>query len=129
MGLGKIFIFSVFSGFSSAFSYRTGGDTSDAGLSFAILNQLSQTEDLKALILVLSIIATIFFIFSLARFFGQIYEQRLAGIIIAVVGFAGSFLIFSSVQQQTILIIFGVILWITGIVGALLVKKYQRNIN
>lgn len=125
MGLRKIFIFSVFSGFSFAFSYRTSGDTSEVGFTFVLLNQLSQTGDAQALIMVLSIIVTVFFIYSLARFIGQIYEQRLAGIIIAVLGFFGSFLIFSSVQQQIIFIVFGAILWITGIIVAILLKKHQ----
>ena len=131
MGLRKIFIFSVFSGFSFAFSYRTSGDASDVGFTFVLLNQLFQTGDsqTQALIMVLSIIVTVFFIYSLARFIGQIYEQRLAGIIIAVLGFSGSFLILSSSQQQTIFIIFGAILWITGIVVAILLKKHQSIVN
>jgi len=131
LGLRKIFIFSVFSGFSFAFSYRTSGDTSDVGFTLDLLNQLSQTGDsqTQALIMVLSIIVTVFFIYSLARFIGQIYEQRLAGIIIAVLGFSGSFLILSSSQQQTIFIVFGTILWITGIVVAILLKKHQSIVN
>jgi hypothetical protein len=70
LGLRKIFIFSVFGGFSFAFSYRTSGDASDVGFTFVLLNQLSQTGDsqTQALIMVLSIIVTVFFIYSLARF-------------------------------------------------------------
>lgn len=124
MGLGKIFIYSIFSGLSFAFSYRTSGDASDAGFAFAILNQISQSgnEQFQAAILILSIVLTIFFIYSLSRFFRQIYEQRLIGIITAVVGFSGSFLILSS-QQQTFLVIVGAVLWIAGIILIILAKK------
>jgi len=124
LGLGKIFIYSIFSGLSFAFSYRTSGDASDAGFAFAILNQISQNgnEQIQAAILILSIVLTIFLIYSLSRFFRQIYEQRLVGIITAVVGFSGSFLILSS-QQQTFLVILGAIFWIAGIVLIILAKK------
>ncbi len=124
MGLGKIFIYSIFSGLSFAFSYRTSGDASDAGFAFAILNQISQNgnEQIQAAILILSIVLTIFLIYSLSRFFRQIYEQRLVGIITAVLGFSGSFLILSS-QQQTFLVIVGAIFWIAGIVLIILAKK------
>jgi len=124
LGLGKIFIYSIFSGLSFAFSYRTSGDASDAGFAFTILNQISQNgnEQIQAAILILSIVLTIFLIYSLSRFFRQIYEQRLVGIITAVLGFSGSFLILSS-QQQTFLVIVGAIFWIAGIVLIILAKK------
>jgi len=124
LGLGKIFIYSIFSGLSFAFSYRTSGDASDAGFTFAILNQILQNgnEQIQAAILILSIVLTIFLIYSLSRFFRQIYEQRLVGIITAVLGFSGSFLILSS-QQQTFLVIVGAIFWIAGIVLIILAKK------
>jgi len=61
----------------------------------------------------------------MARIIGRVYEQRLAGIIAAVVGFSGSFLIFSSNQQQNYFIVLGTILWIVGIVVIILVKKNQ----
>jgi len=125
LGLGKVFIYSVFGGLSFAFSYRTSGDASDGGFAFAILNQISQRgdEQIQAAILVLSIVLTIFFIYSLSRFFRQVYEQRQAGIITAVLGFSGSFLILSSNQQQTFLVVAGAMLWIAGIVLIVLAKK------
>lgn len=125
MGLGKVFIYSVFSGLSFAFSYKTSGDATDGGFAFAILNQISQRgdEQIQAAILVLSIVLTIFFIYSLSRFFRQVYEQRQAGIITAVLGFSGSFLILSSNQQQTFLVVAGAMLWIAGIVLIVLAKK------
>ena len=129
LALGKIFIFSVFSGLSFAFSYRTSGDPSDVGVGFVILNQLPQYGDAQtqAVIMVLSFVFTIFFIFSLARFIQQVYEHRLAGIIIAVLGFSGSFLVFSSSQQQTYFLVLGAVLWLIGIVTAgLLGKRHQK---
>ena len=125
MGLGKVFIYSVFSGLSFAFSYKTSGDATDGGFAFALLNQISQRgdEQIQAAILVLSIVLTIFFIYSLSRFFRQVYEQRQAGIITAVLGFSGSFLILSSNQQQTFLVVAGAMLWIVGIVLIVLAKR------
>jgi len=125
LGLGKVFIYSVFSGLSFAFSYKTSGDATDGGFAFALLNQISQRgdEQIQAAILVLSIVLTIFFIYSLSRFFRQVYEQRQAGIITAVLGFSGSFLILSSNQQQTFLVIAGAMLWIVGIVLIVLAKR------
>jgi hypothetical protein len=125
LGLGKVFIYSVFSGLSFAFSYKTSGDATDGGFAFALLNQISQRgdEQIQAAILVLSIVLTIFFIYSLSKFFRQVYEQRQAGIITAVLGFSGSFLILSSNQQQTFLVVAGAMLWIVGIVLIVLAKR------
>ena len=125
MGLGKVFIYSVLSGLSFAFSYRTSGDASDGGFAFAILNQISQRgdEQIQAAILILTFVLTILSIYSLSKFFKQVYEQRLVGIITAVVGFSGSFLILSSNQQQTFFVVGGAILWIAGIVLIILTKK------
>ena len=125
MGFGKVFISSVFSGLSFTFSYKTSGDATNGGFAFALLNQISQrgNEQIQAAILVLSIVLTIFFIYSLSRFFRQVYEQRQAGIITAVLGFSGSFLILSSNQQQTFLVVAGAMLWIVGIVLIVLAKR------
>ena len=109
MGLAKIFIFSVFSGLSFAFSYRTSGDASDVGFAFVFLNQISQAADaqIQAAVMVLSIVVTIFFIYSLARFMRQVYEQRLVGIVTVILGFLGSFLVLSSSQEQTFFVVIG----------------------
>jgi hypothetical protein len=125
MGLGKIFIFSALSGISFAFSYRTGQGT-QTSLVFALLDALNRSGDstTQTFVMIASIVATIFFIYSLSVFFRQIYENRLAGIITAIVGFAGSFVILSSSEQDTQLIFLGIGLWIVGIVIArLFVRK------
>ena len=124
MGLGKIFVFSALSGVSFAFSYRTGQE-SQTGLVFTILDILNKSGDAttQAFVTVASIAATIFFIYGLSVFFRQVYENRLAGVVTAVVGFTGSFVILSSSEQNTLLIILGAGLWIAGIVIASLIGK------
>jgi hypothetical protein len=129
LGLGKIFIFSVFSGLSFAFSYRTSGDSPEAGFSFVILNLLNQygDEQIQAAVMILSIIVTIIFLYGLTVFIRQVYEQRLIGIVTALLGFFGSFVILYSTQQQTYLIFLGASFWIIGIIVVLLGKKRQTN--
>lgn len=125
MGLGKIFIFSALSGISFSFSYRTGQE-SQGGAVFTLLEMLNRSGEtsIQAFVTIASIIATIFFIFGLAKFFREIYEHRLAGIITAVVGFLGSFVILSDSALNYNVIILGVGLWVIGIVIAvLLVRK------
>lgn len=124
MGLGKIFIYSLFSGLSFAFSYNLSGDATDAGFAFTLLNQISQNADeqIQAAILIISIVFTVFFIYSLSKFFRQVYEKRVIGIVTAILGFSGSFLILSS-QQQTIFVVFGALLWIAGIVLIVLARR------
>jgi len=125
LGLGKIFFFSAISGLSFAFSYRTSGDTSDVGFAFVLLDWLNQTGDsqIQALVTIVSIVVTIIFIYGLSRFFRQIYEERRAGIIIAVLAFTGSFIILSSSQQQTFFIFLGIGLWIIGIIITFVGRK------
>ena len=124
MGLGKIFLFSALSGISFAFSYRTGQE-SQTGIVFVILDMLNKSGDVTthAFVTVASIVATIFFIYGLSVFFRQIYEHRLAGLVTAVVGFLGSFVILSSSAQNPLLIFLGAGLWVAGIVIASLFRK------
>ena len=125
MGLGKIFIYAIFAGISFAFSYNASGDASDVGFASILLNQISQTGDsqIQAAILILSIALTIFAIFNLARFMRQVYEKRLAGIVTAVLGFSGSFLVLSYSQEQNF-VVFGFVLWISGIIIIILGRKH-----
>ena len=76
--------------------------------------------------MILSIIVTIFFIYGLTVFIRQVYEQRLIGIVTAVLGFSGSFLILSSTQPQTFLVFLGASFWVIGIIVSLLAKKHQK---
>ena len=124
MGLGKIFIFSTLSGISFAFSYRIGQEP-QGGIVFVLLDFVNKSGDAttQTFVTIASIAATIFFIYSISVFFRQIYENRLAGVITAVVGFSGSFVIMASSQQNPLLIFLGVGLWITGIVIAMLLVR------
>lgn len=124
MGLGKIFIFSALSGISFTFSYRTGQE-SQGGAVFVLLDFINKSGDVttQAFVTVASIVATIFFIYGLSVFFRQVYENRLAGVVTAIVGFTGSFVILSSSEQNPLLIFLGVGLWIVGIVIASLLGK------
>jgi len=129
LGLGKIFIFSVFSGLSFAFSYKASGDTTDVGgFVFVILDLLSATGDsgTQGLVVIISIVVTIFSIYGLSVFMRQIIEERLAGIITVIVGFSGSFLILST-QQEDYFIVMGVSLWIIGIIIVSLVRKKKSD--
>lgn len=125
MGLGKIFIFAVITGLSFTFSYRTSGDAPDVGFALVLLNLIVPTGDsqIQAAIMILSIVLTIFFIFNLARFMRQVFEQRLVGIVTAVFGFLGSFLVLSSSQEQTFFVVIGFAFWIAGIIIIILGKK------
>ena len=124
MGLGKIFLFSALSGISFAFSYRTGQE-SQTGIVFVILDMLNKSGDATthAFVTIASIVATIFFIYALSVFFRQIYEHRLAGLVTAVVGFLGSFVILSSSEQNPLLIFLGAGLLVAGIVITSLFRK------
>jgi hypothetical protein len=124
MGLGKIFIFSALSGISFTISYRAGGGP-QGGIVFVILDYLNKSGDAttQAFVTIASIVATIFFIYGLAVFFKQIYQHRLAGIVTAIFGFLGSFVILSSQEQNSETIIVGIGLWITGIVIAMLLRR------
>lgn len=83
---------------------------------------------MQTFVVIVSVAATIFFIYSLAVFFKNIYENRLAGIITAIVGFAGSFVIFSGSDQNPQLIFLGVGLWIVGLITArLFVRKNSMS--
>lgn len=129
MGLGKIFIFSVFSGLSFAFSFKASGDTTDVGgFVFVILDLLSATGDsgTQGLVVIISIVVTIFSIYGLSVFMRQVIKERLAGIFTAIVGFSGSFLILST-QQETHFIVMGVSLWIIGIIIVGLVHKKKSD--
>lgn len=125
MGLAKIFFFSALSGLSFAFSYRSSGDTSDVGFAFVLLDWLNQYGDpqIQALVTIASIVVTIIFIYGLSRLILQIYEERRAGILTAVLGFTGSFVILSSSQQQTFFIFLGIGLWVMGIIITFLGRK------
>ena len=130
MGLRKVLALSILSGISFAFTYRINGESSEAGISFLIIDFLFQNVDssTEILLIIISLVVTGLFIYGLVKFFNQIYEHRLAGLATAVLGFSGSLLVLLSPQDNIHLILFGVGLWIiTGIFANVFDKKSQNG--
>ena len=127
MGLLKILTFAVMTGFSFSLAFVTSGGRSLSGTSFAILDSISQNFDpaLQSVIMIVSAALAIYFVFSLAKFFREVYENRFFGVIIAVLGFSGSMLIVL-VSQSSSGITLGVAFWMIGIILALYKNKIKR---
>lgn len=114
MGLARILIFSALTGISFSLAIGTSGEA--AGLGFARIDFFSQYLDssMQALTAIVSSIFTIFFIFRLAKFFREVYEHRLAGIVTGVLGFSGSFMIILA-QQSSHVFVLGVGMWMFAV--------------
>jgi len=125
MGLTKILLLSALTGMSLIITYKITGDASQVGLGFVILDEFSQNLDSRSKILaiIVSLIVTIIFIYGLASFFRQVYEERLLGIISAVLGFTGSLLVLSSTQEDLFNMYLGLGSWIIGIALVFLKNK------
>ena len=126
MGLLKMLSFAVMTGISFSFAYVTSGEQSQIGTSFAILNSISQNFDpaLQSVIMIVSSALAIYFVFSLAKFFREVYENRFYGVIIAVLGFSGSMLIVLASQSSNGIIL-GVAFWVIGIILAFYKNKIK----
>lgn len=127
LGLGKIFLFSIFTGLSFGFAYKIGGTDPELGFSFTILNLFSNYIDssIQVLIMLISSLFAIFFIFRLASFFRQVYEHRLVGAITSILGFFGSFLVMLGQLNNFQLIGLGIGFWVIGL--TLVVSFTKRN--
>ncbi len=127
MGLGRIFIFSVFAGFSFGFAYKIGGTNPEMGLGFTFLNLISSYTDssIQVLLMLISSLFAIFFIFKLATFFRQVYEHKLVGIITAMLGFFGALFVILVQQNNIPLFGLGVGLWIIGL--TIIILHQKRN--
>ena len=125
MGLLRILVFSVFTGISSGFAISATGESSLPGINFVIFDYFSQFLDsnLQTLIVIISSIFTIFFIFRLAKFFRDVYEHKLAGIATAILGFAGSILVILAPQENSHVLVLGIGVWILGLSVVLFSKK------
>lgn len=126
MGLLKILVFAAMTGVSFAFAYATSGDPSQIGTSFAILNSISQNFDpaLQSVIMIVSVALSIYFIFSLAKFFREVYENKFYGAVIAVLGFSGSLLVVLASQSSNAIFL-GVAFWLVGAILALYKNKIK----
>lgn len=123
LGLKNIFIFSLLSGISFGISYRASGGVSQIGLGPIFFDSLSQYLDSSTLTIltIISAVITVFFIFKLASFFREIYEQQSVGAIISALAFAGSLIVvFGSFQNMTFVLV-GVGCWIIS--GTIVLKS------
>ena len=117
MGLAKIFVYSAFAGFSLTLAQQFGGKSAGIGVSSVILTFLPSFSDpqIQNAAILGSIVLTILSIYGTAKFLVHIYENRLAGIAIAVLGFLGSISIFFAQEDTNYFIFLGVGAWVIGI--------------
>lgn len=125
MGLVKILAFSIMTGISFAFAYRTSGEPSQIGVGFSILDLISQNvgPTLQAGIMIASAALTLYFVYRLAKFFRDIYEHRLFGIVVAALGFSGSLLVILAPENNSNVLVLGVAFWLVGGI----VVMYHKN--
>jgi hypothetical protein len=125
LGLPNILIFSALTGISFALALGIGAGTL-VGNGFGYLDLFTRYVDssMQALLTVVSSIFTIFFIFRLAKFFREVLDNQAAGIGVAILGFAGSFLVVLSPQENSHVFVAGIGSWIFG---AFLVFFYRKK--
>ncbi|MGI0056838.1 MAG: hypothetical protein ACREAK_05635 [Nitrosarchaeum sp.] len=116
MGLGKIFVSSLTLGISVSLAYLFSGNANE-GRSFFVLDSITRAADpsIQTLLMIGSLVLAILSIVSMAKMFWQIYENRLKGMIVSLLGFMGSILCLSY-QGNFQIIILGVGLWCIGII-------------
>jgi len=117
LGLPRILLFSALTGISSGFAISATGESSVPGVNFVLFDYFSQflNSDLQTLLVIISSIFTIFFIFRLAKFFRDVYEHKLAGIATAILGFIGSILVILAPQENSHVLVLGIGVWIIGL--------------
>ena len=126
MGLGKIFVFSVTLGISVSFAFLFSGNA-NSGLSFFIFDSIIRTAgpNIQILVMLGSLVLAVISIFSMAKMFLQIYENKISGIAVSLLGFFGSILILHGSQGNFQIILLGLGFWIIGIV--IVAKKFKSN--
>ena len=116
MGLAKILVYSAFAGFSLTIAQQFGGESAGLGVSSAILSLLPISDPrIQSAVILGSIVLTILSIYGTAKLLVQIYENKLAGIATAVLGFLGSLSIFFAQEDTNYFIFLGGGAWIIGI--------------
>lgn len=128
MGLPRILVFAALTGISFSSAIGASSELGGFGSSFVTFDYFSRYLDsnLQTLMVVISSIFTIFFIFRLAKFFREVLDNRLAGIGTAILGFVGSFLIMFAPQDNSHVFVAGIGLWIFG---TFIVIVYRKKIN
>ena len=125
MGLPHILVFSALTGISFSSAIGASGGLVGIGSSFVMFDYFSEYLDsnIQTLLVVVSSIFTIFFIFRLAKFFREVLDNQLAGIGTAILGFVGSFLVILSPQDNTHVSVVGIGLWILGTFIVIVYRK------
>lgn len=125
MGLPHILVFSALTGISFSSAIGASGGLGETGSSFVMFDFFSRYLDstLQTLLVVISSIFTIFFIFRLAKFFREVLDNRLAGIGTAILGFVGSFFIMFAPQDNSHVFVTGIGLWIFGTFIVIVCRK------
>jgi len=128
MGLPHILVFSALTGISFSSAIGASGGLGGVESSFVMFDFFSRYLDsnLQTLLVVISSIFTIFFIFRLAKFFREVLDNRLAGIGTAILGFVGSFFIMFAPQYNSHVFVTGIGLWIFG---TFIIFVYRKKIN
>ncbi|MDH3677508.1 MAG: hypothetical protein OEQ12_04320 [Nitrosopumilus sp.] len=128
MGLSKILVYSAFAGFSITLAQQSGGESTGLGVSSVVSTLLPSFADpqIQSAIILGSIAMTILSIYGTAKFLVHIYDNRLVGIVTAILGFLGSISIFSA-QEGSNYIFLGVGAWIVGTV--LVVSQRGKKIS
>ena len=116
MGLTTILVYSAFAGFSLTIAQQLGVESAGLGVSSVILTFLPISDPkIQGVVVIGSIVLTILSIYGTAKFLVNIYENRLAGIATAVLGFVGSISIFFAQEDTSYFIFLGVGAWVIGI--------------
>lgn len=73
--------------------------------------------------MIISLIITVYSVYRLGKFFSQVFEHRLAGILAAVLGFSGTFLIMLGIENNSHVFVVGIGSVIIGIMITIFYKK------
>lgn len=127
MGLLKILAFAISTGLSFSLSYAISGQSSQAGASFAILNSAidNLNPSMQNVIMIVSAGLAIYFVFSLAKFFREVVENKLYGVAISALGICGSMLVILA-SYSINGIVLGVALWLVGLILAVYKNKLKK---
>ena len=95
------------------------------GINFFIYDFFSNFIDssLQTILAVISAIFAIFFIFRLAKFFREVYELKITGIVTAILGFVGSILIILAPKENSHVSVLGIGVLIIGLSVIIFTRK------
>ena len=125
LGLPHILSYSALTGVSFGFFYRINSEQST---SFPALDVISKNLDAssQAVVMIISLIITVYSVYRLAKFFSQVFEHRLAGILTAVLGFSGTFLIMLGIENNSHVFVLGIGSVVIGVMITIFYKKKKQ---